>query len=209
MANWWRRGESNSRPHKRCRGIYVRIPRLGLAMPSVRGRANGTASILWVLAPVPGCPGRVASLLMTPVSSRRRRRDGRRGTNYAARANSSLAFVFFPGGLTRPTGDLGAQPRLRQARRNRVAPAGRKCTTPPEGCKRFHANNRNRGLHWREKGGTKSQSLLVNIAQLGRALDCGSSGCGFKSRCSPHVSPGFRGFFVGFGFFRFRPFSAP
>jgi len=66
-------------------------------MPSVRGRANGTASILLVLAPFPGCPGGVASLLMTPVTSRRRRRDGRRGTNYAAMANSSLAFVFFPG----------------------------------------------------------------------------------------------------------------
>ena len=66
-------------------------------MPSVRGRANGTASILLVLAPFPGCPGRVASLLMTPVTSRRRRRDGRRGNDYAARANSSLAFVFFPG----------------------------------------------------------------------------------------------------------------
>ncbi len=93
-ASWWRRGESNSRPHRRHPDLYARIPGLGLAARHVPGRTRRVASSLFVLAPRPGSPAKVASLLITPVPARRRKRDGRRGTNYAARANSSLAFVF-------------------------------------------------------------------------------------------------------------------
>jgi hypothetical protein len=35
---------------------------------------------------------------------------------------------------------------------------------------------------------------MVGVAQSVRALDCGSRGCGFNSRHSPHLLSGFRGF---------------
>ena len=75
LRNWWRRRESNPRPHKRRIGIYTRIPRLGFAMPPVRGQASGTAINLLVLAPPPGCPAKVASLLSSLDPSRRRERS--------------------------------------------------------------------------------------------------------------------------------------
>ena len=75
LRNWWRRRESNPRPHKRRIGIYARIPHLGFAMPPAHGQASGTAINLLVLALRPGCPARVASLLMTPEPPRRRERS--------------------------------------------------------------------------------------------------------------------------------------
>ena len=73
--NWWRRRELNPRPHKRHNGIYARIPQLRFAMPPAHGQASGTAINLLILAPAPGCPARVASLLMTPDPPRRRKRS--------------------------------------------------------------------------------------------------------------------------------------
>ena len=75
LRNWWRRRELNPRPHKRHNGIYARIPQLRFAMPPAHGQASGTAINLLILAPAPGCPARVASLLMTPDPPRRRKRS--------------------------------------------------------------------------------------------------------------------------------------
>ena len=69
MRNWWRRRESNPRPHKRRISVYARIPYLGFAMPPAHGQASGTAIHLLVLAPRPGSPAKVASLLMTSESA--------------------------------------------------------------------------------------------------------------------------------------------
>lgn len=38
-------------------------------MPPAHGQASGTAIHLWVLAPSPGSPAKVASLLMTSESA--------------------------------------------------------------------------------------------------------------------------------------------
>ena len=63
MRNWWRRRESNPRPHKRRIRVYARIPYLSFAMPPAHGQASGTAIHLLILAPRPGSPAKVASLL--------------------------------------------------------------------------------------------------------------------------------------------------
>lgn len=49
-----------------------------------------------VLAPTSGRAASVASLQMSPASLRRQEGADVVAVNYAARANSSLAFVFFP-----------------------------------------------------------------------------------------------------------------
>ena len=62
-----------------------------------------------------------ASPQMTPVPAR-----GRGGTDVAAQLGREgqfvVGFCVFPGGLTRPTGDLGAQPGFLRLRRNQSPP---------------------------------------------------------------------------------------
>ena len=41
---WWRRGESNPRPHKSHSSFYARVPSLNLILPTADGQAIGRTS---------------------------------------------------------------------------------------------------------------------------------------------------------------------